>query len=172
MSITSKRTWHDIKIFFSWTDKACYQGWSFYADGCFKTFEVPRPWREARAQCRLFPQGDLASFDSAADQHSVQTLIIRDTSEPYWIGLRGNVWIYFLKSFIFKFWSNNNEWRRLVLKDITFDTLHGWNIHYKTQNNQLNQLRTSNHTFLIAIFHFLPLLLIFSRKWDIDLRIA
>ncbi|XP_078310166.1 uncharacterized protein LOC111100591 isoform X2 [Crassostrea virginica] len=71
-------------------DKACYQGWSFYADGCFKTFEVARPWREARAQCRLFPQGDLASFDSAADQHSVQTLVIRDTSEPYWIGLRGN----------------------------------------------------------------------------------
>lgn len=160
------------KDFFSWTDKACYQGWSFYADGCFKTFEVARPWREARAQCRLFPQGDLASFDSAADQHSVQTLVIRDTSEPCWIGLRGNVWIYFLKSFIVFQKVSNSEAITTNRGVITFDSLLGWNIHYKTQNNQLNQLRTSNHIFLIAIFHFLPLLLIFSRKWDIGLRIA
>ncbi|XP_062605232.1 adhesion G-protein coupled receptor G7-like [Saccostrea cucullata] len=72
-------------------EKSCYQGWTFHLDHCYKSFPEPRAWREARAYCRLFPEGDLACFITAADQHFVQTEVIQRRSEPYWIGLQGNL---------------------------------------------------------------------------------
>nr|XP_019928150.2 adhesion G protein-coupled receptor L4-like [Crassostrea gigas] len=88
-----------IRIYiFGLTDakRACFQGWNFYKDRCFKAFREARPWEESRDQCRLFPHGDLASFTSADDQHAVQSEVIRDTSESYWIGLHsnGSSWIW------------------------------------------------------------------------------
>ncbi|XP_056006787.1 latrophilin Cirl-like [Ostrea edulis] len=71
-------------------EKTCYQGWVFHGSQCYKSFREARPWREARDQCRLFPHGDLACFDTAGDQHLVQAEVISDMSEGYWIGLQGN----------------------------------------------------------------------------------
>lgn len=85
-----------IRIYiFGLTDakRACFQGWNFYKDRCFRAFREARPWEESRDQCRLFPHGDLASFTSADDQHAVQSEVIRDTSESYWIGLHSNVYL-------------------------------------------------------------------------------